>query len=430
MIEATPAASSVLAFVTTIHAGVVVLRLHRGGVRSLALAMPSCVCAALTWVLATPLWLAVGLATNIAWYAACETVVSRTAGARPGNGRATGFVPVPVLAVHDECERIRTLRLGRPPGFEFRAGQFLTVQARAGGRPHVRCYSISSPPDVPGYLEISVRRQGVVSGWLHRAITPGSTLLVRAPAGRFVYPAGDDRPLVLLAGGVGITPLMSMIRHALITDVARPLTLLYSVKQTGDVAYRDELARLARRHPQLRVLITITGKTTVEDCRRGRIDEPLITDTVPDPVGAVFMICGPAPMIDATRTLLLRLGVPPEQVRSEAFEAAAAVGARPPSAAATATSAARTLAACGQLTLARTNLVIKVARGESLLDAAEKGGADIPSLCRAGVCGTCRTRLLSGEATCTSQALAESDRGEGYVLPCVTWAEGDCVLEA
>ena len=67
---------------------------------------------------------------------------------------------------------------------------------------------------------------------------------------------------------------------------------------------------------------------------------------------------------------------------------------------------------------------------QTLLDAAETAGADIPTLCRAGVCGTCRTRLVSGDARCTSDALDERDREAGFVLPCVTWAQGDCALEA
>jgi ferredoxin len=83
-----------------------------------------------------------------------------------------------------------------------------------------------------------------------------------------------------------------------------------------------------------------------------------------------------------------------------------------------------------RLALTRSGRMIDIAGNQTLLDAAESAGADIPTLCRAGVCGTCRTRLVSGEARCTSDALDARDRDAGFVLPCVTWAHGDCALEA
>jgi ferredoxin-NADP reductase len=448
MFGPTPAPSSVLAFVTAIHAGLVVLRFHRGTrPGTFLLAIPSTAFAVLAWVLATPAWLGAVLATHVAWFVACEKLApdaqraspprgaAAPPGPRAGQGasppgeRSTGFVAAPVLAVRDESDGIRTFRIGRPPGFTFTAGQFLTVQVHADGHAHVRCYSISSAPEASGYLEISVRRQGLVSGLLHSTVSAGMALTVRAPAGRFVYPAGDDRPIVLLGAGVGITPLMCMLRHGVAADPGRPITLLYSVRQPGDIAFRDELSLLVRLHPQIRVVITVTGETSADVYRRGRIDEALIRETVRDIAGSIFMLCGPLPMIEATREALLRLGAPSAQIRFEAFEAAAAVGAKLPGAAPGAE-----LAGADQVTahlkLSRSNQEIEVCAGESLLDAADKAGADIPSVCRSGVCGTCRTRLVSGRASCTSETLDSDDRANGYVLPCVTWPEGDCELEA
>jgi ferredoxin-NADP reductase len=113
----------------------------------------------------------------------------------------------------------------------------------------VRCYSISSPPDTKGYLEISVRRQGLVSGTLHATMRAGATLAINRPAGQFVYPGGDDRPIALVAGGIGITPLLSMLRHAVASDPTRPITLLYSARREHDIAFLNELRVLAARHP-------------------------------------------------------------------------------------------------------------------------------------------------------------------------------------
>ena len=101
-------------------------------------------------------------------------------------------------------------------------------------------------------------------------------LSVKGPVGAFRYPAGDDRPLVLLAGGIGITPLISMLRHAVSTDPMRPVTLLYGAHTDQDFAFRDELVRLARRHPQLHVHLAVAGRFTAPRVYPGRIDESLL----------------------------------------------------------------------------------------------------------------------------------------------------------
>ncbi|HEY3380890.1 MAG TPA: iron-sulfur cluster-binding domain-containing protein [Vicinamibacterales bacterium] len=449
MIDSTPSPSSVLAFVTTIHAGLLVLRLHRTPAPAVWLiALPSLALAAAPWTLSTPAGLAAGLATHLLWFVACEKLIPArdVAGARAetpgavrqcvparGAGRADRpaslVTAVPVLAVRDETETIRTFRVGRPPGLSFQAGQFLAVQVQTDGRTQVRCYSISSSPETIGYLEMSVRRQGQVSNLLHATVRPGASLIVRPPGGQFVYPEGEERSLVLIGGGVGITPLMSMLRHATASDPTRAVTLLYSVRTHADIAFRDELALIARLHPQIKIVISLTGETTVDVYRRGRIDEALVRETVADPAGSIFMLCGPLAMIDDTRALLERLDVPAAQIRAEAFEVAVALGASVPGGeAARAGMPART--GGGRLRLSKSGRTVPVLEGQSLLEAAEDAGVDIPSLCRSGVCGTCRTRVVSGRPVCASDAMDPDDRARGYVLPCVTWLDGDCEVEA
>ena len=429
--------SSWLAFVTTVHAAMLMLRLHRGTApRVLLLAIPSLALTTTPWLLPTVPGIAAGLAVHLAWFAACEWLAPpAAASARSSRPPAVGgpvsapasrppavkgFVPVPVLAVHEETESIRTFRLSRPDGFDFKAGQFLTVKVQAEGRALTRCYSISSAPEAPGYLEISVKRQGPVSSLLHATLRPGVTLAIGRPAGPFVYPQADDRPIVLVAGGIGITPLLSMLRHAVAAEPSRRVTLIYSARSLDDLAFADELSLISRHHPQARVVITLTGERH-DGYRHGRVDAKTVAQLVPEPAGCLFLLCGPLPMIEAMRPLLLDLGVPPSQVRSEAFEAAVAGAA--------AAGADVTLGAA-HVTFSRAKRVTEAKPEESLLDVAERAGVDIPSVCRAGVCGTCRTRLSEGDADCASDVLDEAERAEGWVLPCVTRPKGDCVLEA
>ena len=333
---------------------------------------------------------------------------------------------MPVLAVIEEAADIRCFRLARPEGFTFKAGQFLTVRARVDGRDHARCYSISSAPDAHGYVEISVKRQGLVSNMLHATLRPGVPVFVRPPAGVFTYPSGDDRPLLLLAGGIGITPLLSMLRHAVTTEPSRPVTLLYSTQTEDGLAYRDEIDAIARRHPQVRVVYAVTRAKTDNGVYPGRIDDVLMQAAMPNVRDAIALICGPQKMIDAMHGHLERLGLPKSQVRSERFEAAvAAVGAdHAEDAPATASSGSGHRIHC-----ARTGSAIVAAAGQTLLEAVEAGGWAIDSLCRSGVCGTCRTRVVRGDVHCETSALDSDDRQQGYVLACVARVQGDCTIE-
>ena len=345
---------SILAFVTTMHLALVVLRAHRSAsspLTNLVIAV-SVLFAASPWLMPTVIGLATGAAAQGAWFVACEHLLlapapAPAASASPTrrvsqpaavsssvlpapkapvsvNRRTSDFVPVPVMATYDESRDIRTIRMARPEGFDFVAGQFLTVRVRADGREHVRCYSISSAPGARGYLEISVKRLGLVSGTLHATVRPGSTMTIKSPAGAFTYPADDDRPIVLVAGGVGITPLMSMLRHAVDSEPTRPVTLLYSVRTAADLAFDDELQFLRRRHAQFRPVIAVTEGPMRDDCHPGFITAPLIRDAVPHLVDAACFVCGPPPMMTAMTALLEQMGVPKPQIHTEVFQAAVA----------------------------------------------------------------------------------------------------------
>jgi ferredoxin-NADP reductase len=403
--------------------------------------------AATPWLFPSGVGLAVGLLAHIVWFTACEWVAPpRQADRRnapsppkpiplpPAVAPATGgFVPVPVLAAFDESDEIKTIRMARPDGFEFVAGQFIAVRVPIDGKDRVRCYSLSSAPGVRGYLEISVRRQGLVSGALHATAHAGAQLSIRSPNGAFRYPSGDDRPIVLLAGGVGITPLVSMLRHAVATEPSRRVTLLYSARTPADFAFRDELSMLARRHPQVRVHLAST-RAASPDIYPGRIDADLIRTTVADLRHSICFVCGPKPMIEQMRLLLAEFGVPEPQIRFESFEAAvAASAAREASPGGAVERNMRTdtrPAVHGhQVTCTHSRRTIVISAGQTLLEAVETAGLPIESMCRAGICSTCRTRVTDGSVECTSDALSAAEREQGFVLACVATAHSDCTID-
>ncbi len=444
MLTQPPAPSSALALVTTLHLGVAVFHHHRRrpyGALGVAAAGASIGMSLLPWVLPSLTGLALGIGIHLAWIAACESLMPPRAAAAgkpvPASGQAGGpasrpatparaasggFVSIPVLASFDETSSIKTIRLARPDDFAFEAGQFVTVRIRADGREHARCYSISSAPEVRGYLEISVKRQGIVSSALHATARPGATLSVKRPGGAFRYPSGDDRPILLLAGGIGITPLISMLRHAASVEPSRPVTLLYGAHTEADFAFADELAGLSRRHPQLRVHLAAAHDATRPDVYPGRIDDAFIRAMAPDLAHSVVLLCGPTPMIDALTATLAGLGVPAGQIRHEIFQAAVAA------AAGLGGEHHAGAARDHKMTCARSGRTVPVRAGQTLLEAAEAGGVEIDSLCRSGVCGTCRVQVCDGAVDCQSAMLEPDDRARGVVLACVTSAASDCVV--
>ena len=454
--------TAVPASLTAFHLAIAALRHHRA--RSSVVnpfVLPSYLVAVTPWLWPSPLALGLVLAAHTAWIAVCEILVpapaapatpariatpaaARTPAPRTQNaalapppdrlrsvGTPEGFAEAPVLAVLDEATDIKTFRLSRPHGFAFAAGQFVPVRVFVEGKPQVRCYSISSSPDAVGYLEISVRRQGLVSTTLHSTLRTGSRLLIGRPAGHFVYPGDDDRPLALLAGGIGITPLLSMLRYAISSDPSRPIALLYSARNPQAAAFISELQVIAQRHPQVCIGVTMSESSTPAPWRRGHIDVEMVRQYVAHPRHTIFSVCGPAPMMSAMTQLLADEGVPADQILIENFDTAVAATQI------NASASTQPVIVHSQndtkqyeITFAGSGHSVRVSASRTLLEIAEAEGIGILSSCRSGVCQACRTRVAEGDVDCQSSVLDPDDRAEGFILPCVSWPQSNVVLEA
>lgn len=447
--------SMAAALLTAAHVILAMLRRHRAPGQRIAspFVLPSFLFSAFPWIWSSTAGLAIGLGAHVAWFVACELLSPAPVPVRPApsparkpaaaqalaQGRAPkpagakgapGFTPATVLAVLDEADEIKTLRLARPDGFDFTPGQFVAVKVHIDGKPHVRCYSISSAPHTRGYLEISVRRQGLVSGTLHATVRAGSSLTINRPAGQFIYPAGDDRPIALIAGGIGITPLLSMLRHAVACDPSRPIALFYSARTERHLAFRSELRVLAERYPHVKIAITLSESNGDSRLRRGRVDANLVRQYVASPAHTIFCLCGPPAMLEAMRAMLKGIAVPDAQIRYEQFDTAVAASLVNPAPAARQAATARSNGGSFVVTFSASGRTATATAAQTLLETAEAEGVPIVSSCRAGVCQACRTRISKGEADCRSDVLDSADRAEGFILPCVSWATSDCELEA
>ncbi len=230
-----------------------------------------------------------------------------------------------VKAIRLETPRVKTFTLALPAWTPHRAGQHYDVRLTApDGYQAQRSYSIASEPERAGEVDLTVERLegGEVSSYMHDVLAPGDQLEVRGPiGGYFVWEAGMGGPLVLVAGGSGIVPLMAMIRHRAAAGSRIPVRLLYSARTREDVIYYDELERLRAAKDGLEVFYTLTRvQPPGWSGYARRIDIPMLTE-VAGPVGgsAQAFICGPTLLVEATADGLVQVGVPPAQIRTERF---------------------------------------------------------------------------------------------------------------
>ncbi len=345
-----------------------------------------------------------------------------------------------VAQVFDETPNIRTFRLmsaGEPRlPFDFLPGQYLNLTLVIDGQKVRRSYTIASAPSRAGYCELTVKREerGLASRYLHDTVRVGDLLDVIAPSGRFTFTGTESQSVALVAGGVGITPLMAQIRY--LTDMSWPgdIHLVYSVKTAQDIVFRDELDALRRRHPNLHVTVTLTRAQGPEwSGERGRITPALLARVVPKIETSLVYICGPTEMTDPTRQMLRDLGVPDESIRVESFASPSRLAA---GTAALVSGDSASAVDVGDpqeatLTFARSGKSTLVPMGLTVLEVAESLGVPIDYDCRAGICGRCKTRLLEGRVVMDAEdALDAIDRAKNVILSCQARCIDQVVLDA
>src|SRR5262245_9878311 len=230
-----------------------------------------------------------------------------------------------VASTHDETPTVRTFTLGLPEWAGHRPGQHVDLRLTAeDGYSVERSYSIASEPERAGEVDITVERieGGEVSPFLHEVVVAGDRLEVRGPiGGYFVWEAALGGPLLLVAGGSGVVPLMAMARHRARAGMSIPTRLVFSSRTYGEIIYREELDRLAATGDDFEVIHTLTRQQP--DGWTGytrRIDEAMLAEAL-EPLGAATRAyaCGPTALVEVVANSLVRLGLPPDRIRTERF---------------------------------------------------------------------------------------------------------------
>ena len=356
------------------------------------------------------------------------------------------FVPRPwsgvlrIKTIFDEAPNIKTFRLMEPNldsiPFTFLPGQYATVTSEINGEKIRRSYTISSSPTQRDYIELTIKREqyGLESRHLHDHAIPGDLLEVSAPAGNFFFTGKEANGIVLIAGGVGITPMMSVLRYLTDRSYPKDVHLLYAVKSPSSIIFQEECEYLARRHPNVHVdIIVAATEGTPWTGSVGHITSDFIIKKVPDIAHHRIHLCGPPPMMAAVNAALLQLKIPSAQVKTEQFAppkgglvthdeptvtSVDKMPITPPSSHAT-------------ITFLKSEKSGSLAPDQSVLEAAQAIGVFIDFECRVGTCGRCKVPLLEGAVTMEIEdALSAEEKVSGIILACQAKSPNDLVVEA
>jgi len=349
----------------------------------------------------------------------CEKVVSNFgyhASMTPGPaaqaqavGRDHAFHPLPIARVVRETADASSFVLDVPAdlehAFAYKAGQFVTHRVWIDGEPHLRCYSMSSSPDVDDEFRVTVKRVagGVVSNWMLDTLAEGDVIETTCPAGVFCLPPGDG-DVVAFAGGSGITPVFSLLKTTLATT-SRHVHLLYANRDRESTIFAAELDRLVERYPDR---LDVAHHLDVE---RGFIEAGTVRPLAAIAADASYFICGPPPFMDIVEGTLLDHDVDRSRIHIERFTPAEPTP--PPSSSDTQRGCRVTIELGG-----RTDTVDHHP-GTTILQTAREMGMSAPFSCESGSCATCMARLVEGEVEMfVNNALSDDELEEGWVLTC------------
>ncbi|HET9642968.1 MAG TPA: 1,2-phenylacetyl-CoA epoxidase subunit PaaE [Burkholderiaceae bacterium] len=339
------------------------------------------------------------------------------------------FHPLRVCEIQPDTDEAMVVSFHVPPElrdqFRFHQGQYLTVRGDVDGQDLRRSYSICSGLD-DGTLRVGIRKVagGVFSNWVHKRLKPGDTLDVMPPQGRFYVPLDPQakRHYLGVAGGSGITPILSIMKTVLAREPQSRFTLIYSNRRPSTTMFKEEIEDLKNRYlTRLALHHVFTQEHVDAPLYAGRLTRERVLRFMQTLVDAKSVdhafICGPFHMNDEVEAGLREAGIPPERIHIERF------GAPVDNPAEAMKHEVRAEDADGaKVTIVRDGLQREIVfrkNDPSILDAAASAGLDVPFSCKSGVCSTCRAKVLEGHVRMDRNfALEKADLDAGFVLTC------------
>ncbi len=353
------------------------------------------------------------------------------------SGRWKGFRRFTVINKVMEAEDICSFYLSPVDGgpvCSFEPGQHIGFRFTVPGesKPTIRSYSLSAGISNDNAYRVSIKKvpappgtdfpPGKGSGYFHEELSTGSIIEVSAPNGKFYLDREDSRPAVLIAGGIGITPLLSMLETICSEGLQRTTHLFHAVRSHRDHAFADHLTELFQVRDHLHLHTFFSSPEDGHDLPEGAHVGFLSVEAIREIVGHLDVqvyICGPPPMMQALVPSLESAGIPSRDLKMEAFGPASVKKKKAPK--------AETDTPSGNSSIHFGTETIQWDGESSILEMAEENDIEIDSSCRSGSCGTCQVRLISGKVKYEEDPAAEPD--EGHCLTCVGIPDGDIKVE-
>jgi ferredoxin-NADP reductase len=319
-----------------------------------------------------------------------------------------------------------------PKLFRFRPGQFITLEVEIGGEVINRCYTISSPPTRPDTLSITVKRKpgGKVSNWLHDNVKPGVAIKALGPSGEFSCSSHAAPKYLFLSAGSGVTPLMSMSRT--LYDLADPhdVVFVHSARSPRDIIFRHELTMMAHGMNRFRTAFVCEdiGEHRDWSAPTGYLTLALMNSIVLDLMEREIFCCGPEAYMANVRAMLREAGFDPARYHEESFsfeqlspvekaEVEEALAAAP-------------VDTGFKIEFTKSGRTIDCRPDQFILDAAKAAGMRLPFSCSKGVCGTCKSKKLTGQVVMThGGGIRQREIDAGMILICCSKPLGDVTIE-
>ena len=351
----------------------------------------------------------------------------------------TGSSTLVCRQVQEITHDVRTFLFepAQPALFHHEPGQFVTLQLQIDGRPVSRCYTISTPPTRPHLLGITVKRQpgGLVSNWLHDTMTPGKRISADGPFGVFTTARHPSAKYLFLSGGSGITPVMAMTRSLYDLGSDADVLFVHSARTPADIIFRRELETIASTVRTVRVVPVCERDAPREPWSglRGFLSVEMLKLMAPDLAERVVFCCGPAPYMAAVRRILGDAGFDMQNYHEESFSfedltmKEFSASDSPADDALDAASSTRTYS----VEFVRSGQTFTCAEDENVLDAAYAAGLSPVSSCGQGMCGTCKTTMISGTVDMQHNGgIRPREIARNKVLICCSKPTSDLTIDA
>ncbi len=341
--------------------------------------------------------------------------------------------------VHDTSDTV-AISLAVPeqlaPIFRYKAGQYVTIKIDIDGVSHRRNYSLCSSPDLDEPLTIAVKKvsTGVVSAWLKDHVQPGQKLEVYPPMGNFTKDLQPDhaRHYLMIAGGSGITPILSIMKSVLRVEPKSVITLMYANRNEAAIIFDKAIQELVDGNPERCRVVHVLEEPPSSDRSfvHGQLSSSVFSELIPawvptfDAVDA--FVCGPEPMMDTAIAELRAMGLANNRIYREYFTLSTT----------SMSSEQATTESSNELVTRRVRIRLygqehefDVEPDETILSAAQRANIDPPYACQIGACCTCRAKLVTGTAIMDErEALSDDEIADGYVLTCQAHPTSDGVL--